>query len=198
MHYAGMNLPYPGAVDGEPPLVRIVRTLYANEEDIPDVPPPPPVLFLRAHEEELLREPFAMHGVSSRACLMGNCCVGTQLRGEAPGFAITELLTPDELSSFQLNGTLPPDRRSCLLCARMNLNAAHNFCAKRGSFPIGAHLNSFMNAYGQGEYKREHLIPEACNKAWTGVDGMVVGFFPDLVRIVRAPDQSLRVEQFAM
>jgi hypothetical protein len=76
--YDGLNLPIAGAEEGDPPLVRLVKKLYAGPASVDHIPTFNGTLdlFPRAHEDGILREPWVTGGVSTRACLMGDSCVG--------------------------------------------------------------------------------------------------------------------------
>jgi hypothetical protein len=203
--YAGINIPLTPAEEGESPLVRLVKKLYAEPEA-----PEAAVsfdgsldLFPMAHDDAILREPFRGAAVGqTRACLMGDSCVGRSPlipgHAESGGIILTEVMSPAELATFHESGALPEQRRTCLLCARMNVHSAYLFARKRRTFPANAVLNHFVNAGGEGEYSAEYLIPAADESSWAGVVGTVVGLQLNVLRLVQEADRSWRVDQSAM
>jgi hypothetical protein len=78
--YTGANLPFPGLDEnGDPPLVRLVKKLYAAPAESAATPMFNGALdlFPFVHDCAILREPFSLEGGhSTRACLMGDSCVG--------------------------------------------------------------------------------------------------------------------------
>jgi len=111
---------------------------------------------------------------------------------------LTEVMSPTELAAFQASGVLPEERRTCLLCARMNIHSAYLFARKQRTFPPNALLNHYVNAAGEGEYSVEYLIPSTDDSSWSGVMGTVVGLHINSLRLVQEPDRSWRVDQSAM
>jgi len=205
--YNGVNLPYPGETEAEPPLVRLVRKLYASPEY--DGAGPLPTfggeldLFPMGHEDAILREPFKGGGdVVSRPCLLGDSCVGKNAlipgHGLCGGVILTEVMSPAELAAFRATGAQPAERRTCLLCTRFNVHSAYLFARKQRTFPPNAHLNHFVNASGEGEYSAEYLIPAPDDSSWSGVVGTVVGLHLNALRLVQEADKTWRVDQSAM
>lgn len=151
-----------------------------------------------------MREPWAETpgGPSTRACLMGDSCVGMSPRlaghEESGGVILTEVMSPDELDAFRERGALPSERRTCLLCARMNVHSAYLFARKQRTFPPNALLNNYVNAAGEGEYFVDYLIPSPDDSSWSGVVGTVVGLHINALRLEQQPDKSWRVDQSAM
>lgn len=204
--FDGAALPFAGAVDGEAPLVSLVRKLYTTQpapegplpklEDIP--------VFSFEHDCNILREPFKnAAGVFTRACLLGDDCIGRSksIAGNQEsngGIVLTELMSPAELETFMTTGNHPEERRTCLLCARMNIHAAYLFARKSTSFPPNAVLNCFVNAAGEGEYKTDALIPTPEDGTWHGVVGSVCGLNLNTLQLKQAPDRSWYVDQQAL
>lgn len=204
--YTGANLPFPGLDEnGDPPLVRLVKKLYAAPAESAATPTFNGALdlFPFAHDCAILREPFSLDGGhGTRACLMGDSCVGHNplLPGhdDCGGVTLMEIMSPAELSAFYATGELPPNRRTCLLCARYNVHAAYLFARKRRTFPQNALLNHWVNAAGDGEYSSEFLIPSANDSTWAGVVGTVTGLYLNALRLVQCADKSWRVDQSAL
>lgn len=203
--YAGVNIPLAGAEEGDPPLLRLVKKLYTEPEPMEHTPSFEGELdlFPMAHDAAILREPFRnAAGACSRACLMGDSCVGRDSllpgHAESGGVVLTEIMSPAELAAFREHGALPSERRTCLLCARMNVHTAYLFARKRRTFPPNALLNNFVNAAGEGEYAAEFLVPSPDDSSWSGVLGTVAGLHLNALRLVQEPDKSWRVDQSAM
>jgi len=206
--YAGVSPPLDGPADGEPPLVQLVRKLYTSPVSTAAYTPlfdGSLDVFPKAHEDAILREPWTNEaGASTRACLMGDSCVGKSalIPGHEAcppgGVLLTEEMTPRELADFEATGAVPAERRTCLLCARYNIHAAYLFARKQRTFPSNCLLNHFMNAAGENEYAKEYLVPTADDSAWSGVCGTVVGLHLNALRLVQNADRSWRVDQSAM
>jgi len=205
--YAGVSPPYDGP-PGDPPLVQLVRKLYTSPTStaahIP-VLDGSLDLFSKVHEDAILREPWTnAAGESTRACLMGDSCVGRSavIPGHemcpGGGVVLAEVLTPRELADFEATGRTPEERRTCLLCARYNVHAAYLFARKQRTFPSNCLLNHWTNAAGEGEYAKEYLVPTADDDAWSGVCGTVCGLHLNALRLVQSDDRSWRVDQSAM
>ena len=111
---------------------------------------------------------------------------------------LTEVMSPAELKAFVETEALPEERRTCLLCARMNVHCAYLFARKQRTFPPNALLNHYVNGAGEGEYAAEYLIPTPDDSSWSGVVGTVVGLHINALRLVQNPDRSWRVDQSAM
>jgi hypothetical protein len=112
-----------------------------------------------------------------------------QLAGHAAsgGVVLSEMLTPDELAAFMSDGTLPSadKRRMCVLCARMNINAAYLFARKKRHFSSAHAFNSYVNVVDTpGQYRADCCIPMAADQgAWLGVVGSVVALRLDALRL---------------
>lgn len=210
--YHGLNLPIGGASvdDADPPLVRLVKKLYSCPQSGDAAVPRDPTLFddvallHMAHDDAILREPWSnAEGVSTRACLVGDSCVGKHAslpghEASGGGVVLTEFMTPKELAEFEGLGKLPLQRRTCLLCARYNIHAAYLYARKQRSFPANSLLNNFVNAAGEGEYSAEYIIPSPDDKSWSGICGTVVGLHLNALRLVQCPSRAWRVDQSAM
>ena len=212
--YAGITLPLAGAdiADDDPPLVKLVKKLYTGTGgDTSGATPEEAAvggsleLFTMAHENALLREPWAnSQGAQTRACLLGDSCVGRspELPGHrgtpGGGVILAEYMTPAELEAFEARGALPADRRVCLLCARLHVHTGYLHSRKQRTFPPNCRLNAFVNAAGEGEYAEEYLIPAKGDAAWTGVVGTVAGLYLNALRLVQTPERWWRVDQSAM
>jgi len=91
-------------------------------------------------------------GVYSRACLLGDSCVGKNK--DIPGFnltpsggiVLTEFMTPGELDAFMANGALPANRRCCILCHRYNVHSMYLTSRKQTTFPADYLLNCVCSA----------------------------------------------------
>jgi hypothetical protein len=208
--HKGLNLPLVGtaADDTDPPLLRLVKRLYtqpAEAEARTDQPLSKHFeLFSMAHENAILREPWLnASGASVRACLMGDSCMGKHplLPGHAQsggGVVLAELMTPSELAEFETDGSVPKERRTCLLCVRYNIHTAYLHARKQRTFPANCLLNNFTNPAGEGEYNVEYLIPAPDNTAWAGICGTVVGLHLNALQLVQDPDRLWRVDQSVM
>jgi hypothetical protein len=202
--YKGCNLPFPGvAEDDQPPLVRLVQKLYTAPEETPTPRFHGSLdLFSFAHDSAILREPFTVNGHTTRACLLGDSCIGHNPlvpgNDECGGVTLMEVMSPTELAAFYATGSMPAERRTCLLCARYNVHAAYLFARKRRTFPPNALLNHWVNAAGDNEYSNEFLIPSPEDSTWAGVVGTVTGLYLNALRLVQCPDKSWRVDQSAM
>ena len=123
----------------------------------------------------------------------------TRALQESGGVILTEVMSPAELAAFEATGAVPSERRTCLLCARMNVHSAYLFARKQRTFPPNALLNHYVNAAGEGEYAADYLIPSPDDSSWSGVVGTVVGLHINALRLVQQPlDRSWRVDQSAM
>ncbi len=56
------------------------------------------------------------------------------------GVVLCEVMTPEELGLFHNGGTLPAERRCCLLCTRFNVHAGYMFARKQRGFPASLRM----------------------------------------------------------
>jgi hypothetical protein len=164
-------------------------------------------IFSYEHESALLREPFDNgKGAFTRPCVAGDGCVGMhkQLAGHAAsgGVVLSEMLTPDEMAAFMEDGALPSadKRRMCVLCARMNINAAYLFARKKRHFSSAHVFNSYVNMSDTpGQYRADCCIPMAADQgAWLGVVGSVVALRLDALRLRQDENSRWFVDQSAL
>lgn len=211
--YQGVNVAMSDADDLDPPLVRLVKKLYTSADPTSECSPTlcfkDLPLFSYAHEEKLLREPFTNErAVSTRSCSAGDGCVGrnnaipghyeTNVNGKH-GVILTELMDPSELQAFYDQDTLPQERRMCLLCARYHVHTAYLHARKSKTFPVNAHINSYVNASGENEYAQEFLIPTPDDSSWAGVVGTTAGLHLNALKLVKGTaDNIWHIDQWAM
>ena len=196
------------------PLVQLVDKLYSTSTTtttpgLPRFDGLPSFSF--KHDSALLREPFQSTSnptIWTRACLLADDCVGRHprlpghydaLTNDKHGIVLTELMTPAELAAFHAHGTLPSERRMCVLCARYNVHAAYLAARKRRSFPSNVLLNSFVNPAGEHEYDAQYLIPADGDASWSGVFGTVAGLFLNKLQLTKVDpndrNSAWRVDQ---
>jgi hypothetical protein len=206
---------------GEAPLVFLLKKLYASpryKEHEPCKNSPSPIKapmlpipnlncfvpFSFAHECKLLAEPFKnAQGASTRACVMGTACMGKNPslaghRESRGGVVLCEVMTPEELGTFHMDGSLPAERRCCLLCTRFNVHAGYMFARKQRGFPSTLILNSFSNMFGEGEYDAQYALPLVGDAAWHGVAGTVVGLHLNALHLVQDANSNWLVDQSAL
>lgn len=182
------------------PLCQLIQKLYppkratvsldgAPPSSLPELP-----TFSYEHESRLLCEPFiGGRGVMSRACLLGDSCIGKHKQipcfNLTPhgGIILTEFFNPEELNEFHTSGTLPSTRRCCILCHRYNVHSAYLSSRKQTTFPSDLLLNCFVNPAGPNEYDSSFVIPSPDIREWHGIYGTCCGLFLNTLMFEQNP-----------
>lgn len=150
--------------------------------DFPDDIP----VFTADHESKLLCEchNFALPG--GRLAMMARCdagdnCVGKNANidgheASGGGVVLRSLLSPEELTVFELTGESPKESRLCVLCARWYQTSAYFWCQETRNERVlqNTIINWYVNPRDcAGGYRSEMMVPMGAYPGWRCMVGPV-------------------------
>lgn len=151
-------------------------------------------LLVQAHRHQLPGGRF----VEMRPCIYGEQCIGMKDNfpghAESGGVILREALTPIELAVFERSGTLPEQRRPCVLCSRDKMTTAFLWCEseQRLDSMRNCILNWYINPRDCDKgYKSEHMIPREGSSGWHCMCGSVCMVVLHKMRLVQSAETGV-------
>jgi hypothetical protein len=144
-------------------------------------------VFTAEHESKLLCgcHRFALPDgtlASMNKCAAGNTCMGLNpnIDGHEKsggGVVLRALLTPEELTVFEMTGESPKEERLCILCARYHMAKAFFWCQECRDEKLiqNTIINWYVNPRDvAGGYIGDYMVPLSAYAGWRGMVGPVV------------------------
>lgn len=166
------------ARNGKPAGEQGFKPCFEFPDDIP--------VFTADHESKLLCECHSFALPDGRSVMMPSCdagdnCVGknSNLDGHEAsggGVVLRSLMTPEELTVFELTGESPKEARLCILCARWYQASAYFWCQETRNEKVLQ--NTIINWYVNprdcvGGYRSETMVPMGAYPGWRCMVGPV-------------------------
>ena len=190
------------ARNGKPSGDQGFKPCFEFPDDIP--------VFTADHESKLLCECHNFALPDGRSAMMARCdagdnCVGknSNIEGHEAsggGVVLRSLLTPEELTVFQLTGESPKESRLCVLCARWYQASAYFWCQETRNEKVlqNTIIKWYVNPRDcPGGYRSEMMVPMGAYPGWRCMVGPVACNALHKLRLVKR-GRSWWVDQSAM
>jgi hypothetical protein len=164
--------------NGKPVGDRGFKPCFDFPDDIP--------VFTAEHESKLLSECHHVALPDGRSVMMPRCdagdnCVGKNVNidgheASGGGIVLRSLMTPEELTVFEMSGESPKETRLCVLCARWYMASAYFWCQETRNERVLQ--NTIFNWYVNprdcvGGYRSEMMVPLGAYPGWRCMVGPV-------------------------
>jgi hypothetical protein len=166
------------ARNGKPAGEQGFKPCFEFPDDIP--------VFTAEHESKLLCECSRFALPDGRTAMMARCDAGDNCVGKnsnidgheasGGGVVLRSLLTPEELTVFELTGESPKETRLCILCARWYMASAYFWCQETRNERVlqNTIINWYVNPRDcAGGYRSEMMVPMGAYPGWRCMVGPV-------------------------